>query len=157
MATLQHNARQARDREARLEAVAKLLRQGLSARAIAGRLGLSNVTISSDVKLLMKRWRESALLTVEAAMALDLERVDEVIGALIPAVRTGQTAAIREYLKVLRLRGEWFAYGARSEKKEAPHLPDEADDGYDYDSCTEEELEILQRLELRKHGIEPLE
>lgn len=70
-------------REARLEIVAKYYRRGLTYRKIAAKvieeLGGTCAfrTVKTDVDFLVKEWRESELVDIDAAKTLQLSKIDE--------------------------------------------------------------------------------
>ena len=84
------NIRTARQiREARLEVVAELYKRGYSYRKIRtetmARMNLpaySLSTVKTDVGILLKEWRESRLSDMDAALTLELARIDETIQEL---------------------------------------------------------------------------
>ncbi len=84
------NIRSARQlREARLEVVAEMYKRGFSYRKIRtetmARMNLptySLETVKKDVHLLLKEWRESRLNDMDAALTLELARIDETIQEL---------------------------------------------------------------------------
>ena len=84
------NIRSARQlREARLEVVAELYKRGYSYRKIRtetmARMNLpaySLSTVKTDVGILLKEWRESRLSDMDAALTLELARIDETIQEL---------------------------------------------------------------------------
>lgn len=76
-------------REARLEVVAELYKRGYAFRKIRtetmARMNLptySLKTVKSDVDLLLKEWRESRLSDMDAALTLELARIDETVQEL---------------------------------------------------------------------------
>lgn len=84
------NIRSARQlREARLEVVAELYKRGYSYRKIRtetmARMNLpaySLSTVKTDVGILLKEWRESRLSDMDAALTLELARIDETVQEL---------------------------------------------------------------------------
>ena len=76
-------------REASLEVVAEMYKRGFSYRKIRtetmARMNLptySLETVKKDVYLLLKEWRESRLNDMDAALTLELARIDETIQEL---------------------------------------------------------------------------
>lgn len=76
-------------REARMEVVAELYKRGYSYRKIRtetmARMNLpaySLFTVKTDVGILLKEWRESRLSDMDAALTLELARIDETIQEL---------------------------------------------------------------------------
>ena len=76
-------------REARMEVVAELYKRGYSYRKIRtetmARMNLpaySLSTVKTDVGILLKEWRESRLSDMDAALTLELARIDETIQEL---------------------------------------------------------------------------
>lgn len=84
------NIRTARQiREARLEVVAELYKRGYTFRKIRAetmaRMNLptySLSTVKTDIGILLKEWRESRLNDMDAALTLELARIDETIQEL---------------------------------------------------------------------------
>lgn len=76
-------------RAGRLEVVAELYRRGCSMREIRqgtmARLGLKTLslqTVHADIQQLLAEWREARVDDVEAALGLELRRIDEAIREL---------------------------------------------------------------------------
>src|SRR6516164_9311218 len=65
------------ERERDLRETAALYLRGLTQLEIAQRLNVSRQQISYDLKVLQRRWQESALADYKAAQASALARVDE--------------------------------------------------------------------------------
>jgi hypothetical protein len=68
--------RTATERERDLERVVDLHCRGLSQRAIAEALNVCQQQVSYDLRLLQKRWRESACAKLEERKAAELARID---------------------------------------------------------------------------------
>lgn len=73
-------------RLARLEIVATLYKRGYSIRKIQSevmkRLDLRTYalgTVHSDIKILMEEWRENRIEDMDAALQLELERIDDMV------------------------------------------------------------------------------
>jgi hypothetical protein len=64
------------ERERDLEQLAVHYCRGLSQRAMAEKLGVSRQQIGYDLKILQKRWQESALAHLDAKKAQELARLD---------------------------------------------------------------------------------
>jgi hypothetical protein len=65
------------ERERDLRETAALYLRGLTQHEIAQRLNVSRQQISYDLKVLLRRWQESALADFDAKKAAELARVDE--------------------------------------------------------------------------------
>ena len=81
--------RQRQKKLARLEIVATLYKRGYSIRKIQSevmaRLGLktySVATVHSDIKSLLEEWRENRIEDMDAALQLELERIDDTVREL---------------------------------------------------------------------------
>ena len=78
--------RQRQKKLARLEIVATLYKRGYSIRKIQSevmaRLNLktySVATVHSDIKSLLEEWRENRIEDMDAALQLELERIDDTV------------------------------------------------------------------------------
>lgn len=85
----QQQRRRIQAKEGRLEIVARLYKRGYSYRQIQAevmkRLGLKTYslkTVSGDIKSLLAEWRETRLEDMDAALQLELERIDETVREL---------------------------------------------------------------------------
>lgn len=85
----QQQRRRIQAKEGRLEIAAKLYKRGYSYRQIQAevmkRLGLKTYslkTVSGDIKTLLAEWRETRLEDMDAALQLELERIDETVREL---------------------------------------------------------------------------
>lgn len=83
------NKRREQVKNARLEIVGKMYKRGHSYRQIQAevmaRLDLQSYslgTVANDVKTLLAEWRESRIEDVDAAVQLELERIDEAVAEL---------------------------------------------------------------------------
>ena len=64
-------------REKDLERTAELYLRGVYQSDIAAELGVTQGTVSNDLKALYKRWQESALIDINEAKSRELARIDE--------------------------------------------------------------------------------
>ena len=69
--------RSALQREKDLERTAELYLRGVYQTDIAAQLGITQQTVSKDIKALQTRWQESALVDIDAAKSRELARIDE--------------------------------------------------------------------------------
>jgi DNA-directed RNA polymerase specialized sigma24 family protein len=60
----------------RRQAIADLYVQGFSQMAIAERLGISQATVSADLKQIRREWRESAIRDFDHAQDRELAKID---------------------------------------------------------------------------------
>jgi len=63
-------------RDDRLEKIGRLYLQGETQQAIAQELGVSQPTVSIDLKELRSRWRQSAIRDFDEAIAQELAKID---------------------------------------------------------------------------------
>ncbi len=95
------------EREARRMKVASLLLAGVTdQRAIADQLGVSQPTISRDVKHIEARWQESALQDISAAKGKDLQRTERLIQALWQDAIKGKWLATDRVLSLMQHRAK---------------------------------------------------
>lgn len=64
------------ERERDLEITAGMYLRGMTQAAIGKRIGVSQRQISSDLKLLQKRWQQSALVDIDAVKGKELAKID---------------------------------------------------------------------------------
>jgi hypothetical protein len=64
------------ERERDLEITAGMYLRGMTQAAIGKRIGVSQRQISSDLKLLQKRWQQSALVDINAVKGKELAKID---------------------------------------------------------------------------------
>ena len=69
--------RSAAQREKDLERTAELYLRGVYQSVIAAELGVTQGTVSNDLKALYKRWQASALVDIDEAKSRELARIDE--------------------------------------------------------------------------------
>lgn len=96
----------------RRTSVAQLLKAGVTQRQLAEQLGVSKTTINSDVAAILKEWRAATLMAADAAFTLDIQRIDDAIRAIAPAVLTGDLRAVETLTKLLTRRAAMFGYDA---------------------------------------------
>lgn len=64
-------------REAHLEQIAARYLKGETQTAIAAAIGLTQQTVSNDLKTLQKRWQQSALIAIDERKGEELARIDQ--------------------------------------------------------------------------------
>jgi hypothetical protein len=79
-----------------------------ASREIAQVLTVSVGTVNSDIKALSLEWKNSALHNVDAAMSIDLERINAILRAIWPKVVAGHLPSIDRLERLIRLRKEIF-------------------------------------------------
>ena len=115
-------------REQRLNTVAANLLAGLSYRQMASALGVSHMTIKTDVDILFARWREEQVKHVNDKIELDLRRIDLAHNAIWGRVLSGDDKAIRSFNDLMDRRMK--LQGTAAPQKVAPTTP-EGDKPYD--------------------------
>lgn len=130
------NKKKTQTRQARLPIVAALYKKGYSIRKICQEVKrefdtktCSPATIQSDIKILLKEWRESRLSDIEDLKQLELERIDDAVLELWGAWERSKTDAVSSSskvkgtgaLKIEAIEAEVEKLGAveKSEKREA--------------------------------------
>ena len=93
------------EREARRAQVARLLLAGVTdQRAIAEKLGVSQPTISRDIKHIEKDWQQAAVQDIAAAKGKDLARTERLIAALWESAIKGKWLATDRVLALMQHR-----------------------------------------------------
>jgi predicted transcriptional regulator len=102
------NARQSEiEREARRARVAALLLAGVRDQTrIAEQLGVSQPTISRDIKAIEARWAQEAVQDIAAAKGQDLERIERLIQALWQDAIRGKWLATDRVLNLMQHRAK---------------------------------------------------
>lgn len=98
------------EREARRKKVAANLLAGLNYREIAEALGVSVGTVSSDVALLVRRWRAEQVSDVGQWQALNVKRLDRAINAIWGEVADGNLSAIDRLQKLIEQQGRLLGF-----------------------------------------------
>lgn len=107
-------------KQERQAAVANYLVMGWTQRRIAQRLGVTEATISRDVKALNERFLVAAAQDIRLAKGIDLERIDQLLAANLPRAlaqkwpdsegklrdNRGQVSATRVVKELLELRAK---------------------------------------------------
>jgi hypothetical protein len=98
------------EREDRRKKVAANLLAGLNYREIADALGVSVGTVSSDVALLVRRWRAEQVSDVGEWQALNVKRLDRAINAIWGEVADGNLSAIDRLQKLIEQQGRLLGF-----------------------------------------------
>jgi hypothetical protein len=105
--SIQQTKKRNQIRLSRLEIVSALYKRGYSIRQIQAeiitRLGLKTCsvgTIHGDIQLLLKEWRENRLDNIDAALQLELERIDEIVRELWQQWEKSKQDYIKESTKI---------------------------------------------------------
>lgn len=116
------NARQAEvEREARRRKVAALLMAGVSDQTtIAEQLGVSNATISRDIKVIEAEWQAAAVQDIAAAKGKDLQRTERLIQALWQDAIKGKWLATDRIIALMQHRAKLLGLEA-PQKREDTH------------------------------------
>lgn len=121
--------------EKRRDVVAANLLAGLNYRDIASGLGVSIGTVSNDVKVLMKRWREEQVNQIDDLVTVDLRRLDAAINAIWNDVKEGNLPAVDRLIRILERRSRMLGYDEPEKveldwRKEAESAGIDADRAY---------------------------
>jgi hypothetical protein len=100
--------------EKRRSVVASNVLAGLNYRDIAKGLEVTIGTISNDMKIILKRYREEQVSASEENAILDLRRIDTALNAIWPRVAKGEYQAIDRMMVLLRRRAEILGYDKES-------------------------------------------
>ena len=83
---------------------------GLNYREIAEALGVSVDTVSSDVALLVRRWRAEQVGDIGQWQALNVKRLDRAINAIWGEVADGNLQAIDRLQKLIEQQGRLLGF-----------------------------------------------
>jgi hypothetical protein len=113
-------AQQAIDQAERRRQVAALWLAGhRNQQRIAETLKVNQSTISKDLKALKDEWRAQALEDIDDAKAEDIQRIDQLLVAVMPQAKQGHLGAVDRAVSLLKRRADIFGYDApkRTENK----------------------------------------
>jgi hypothetical protein len=94
------------DREQRRVRVAELLLSGNSYREIGREICVSTATVQRDVALVLGRWREECLETIDDHVRQDLKRIDLALQGIANDVKAGTLPAIDRWIRLLDHRAK---------------------------------------------------
>lgn len=101
------------DKKARQTKVAQFILSGLTdQRTIAEKLGVSQPTISGDIKAVEAMWQEKAARDIQTAKGLDLARIERAITALWPGILIGDPVKVAQFVKLLARKAAMLGYDA---------------------------------------------
>lgn len=95
---------------------------GMSERAIAQKLGVSQTTIHKDCQAVLREVREKTLASAEALQTLQFERLEMGLVAIAARVIKGDLSAIDRWVNLIKTQSELM--GLNEPKKVAPTTPD---------------------------------
>lgn len=98
-------------RESRRAAIAAMVKGGVTQREIAQTLNVSLGTVNRDIKLLRKQWAQEQH-ELDEEFTLDIQRLNDMIGAVYAAASRGHLPAVDTLLKVLDRRARMLGYDA---------------------------------------------
>lgn len=101
------------ERNARIVEVAKMLLMGNTQTEIAVHFGLSNQTISRDVKEVKKRWLAESRDTIAEFVAVEGGRIDLIIKALMVKAKAGKLQVIDRLCKLIELKMKLYGLDAK--------------------------------------------
>ena len=142
--------------EDRRKRVAANLLAGLTYREMADALGVSIGTIARDVTLNLERLHRESILKTDAAVTLDLRRIDRIINAIWTKVVDGNLQAIDRMIKLLERRAKLLGLDAPVVREVTGR--DGGSIRIEYGELTEEERirrlgELLHRVRTRRIGL----
>ena len=109
----------AKDDEARIEQRRKLvaanLLGGMNYRELAEVCGVSIGTISSDVKIILGRWRKEQVADTSDYAQMELRRLDKALNAIWNKVIDGQLDALDRFLRIQERRAKLLGLDAPNE------------------------------------------
>jgi len=110
--------------EERRSRVAQLYKGGATQTQIAKSLNVSVATVNTDLTEIFEGWRATQQASIADAATVDLMRVDDLLLALTPGARSGDTAAVRAYQSLLEHRAKIYGYFAptRSDTHVSGHV-----------------------------------
>lgn len=122
-------------REYRRSLIAQALAQGLTYRDMAAHpdIDCSIATISRDVNVIMKRWRDEQITTIDEWVTLQMTRTNMLLNASWHKALNGDRRATNDILKLIALQGKVMGIdykevarltGRDRVSKEAPVDPD---------------------------------
>lgn len=98
----QNQARLRQEQAERRAKVAAMRQAGvLDQRLIAKQLGISEATVSRDIKWLMEEWRKQAMQDTGKLRGLQLQRIERLLSALWIAATEGKLGAVDRVVKLL--------------------------------------------------------
>lgn len=101
------------EREARRVKVTSILLSGITDQGkIAESVGVSNATISRDIKAIEAQWKVQASEDIAAARGQDLQRLERLIAGTWDDARKGHLGAIDRVVKLLERRAKMLGYDA---------------------------------------------
>lgn len=98
--------------ETRRSIVAANLLAGLKYRDIAKGVGVSLGTIASDVKMVLKRWKNEQVKTADDLVQLEVRRTEVALHAIWKDVQGGKLQAIDRMVSLIKLRATLLGYGS---------------------------------------------
>ena len=98
--------------QARRAKVAAMLQNGFPQRQMAAALGVSAATINRDIKALVAEWRNTQANESDAAMQVDLQRLDQMLVAVYSRAKGGEIQAINTVMAILDRRRQIYGYAA---------------------------------------------
>jgi len=105
------------EREYRRSQVATLRSAGYSQKEIATELGVSEATITRDMKALRKQWAETQG-NLKEEFDLDLARLDMMLQGLSTKAMAGDLGAIDQFRKIIERRARMFGYDGLTREQE---------------------------------------
>jgi transposase len=112
----------AAEREERRKKVAANLLAGLTFREMAEAIGCSVGTVHNDVKLLLKRWQDEQVTSVQERKLMEGRRIDRALNAIWGRVQQGDLGTIDRLVKLIQERAR--LYGLYAPQKVAPTNPE---------------------------------